>query len=965
MQPAPQRPEAPANRDGARVGQELSRTREAGTRTPRDNVRAGRDGALVGREVEAGRVAQLIAAASAGQGGALVLTGEAGIGKTALLDQAEQVATGFQVVQASGAEFEQEFPYAALHQLCVPILHHADELPDRHREALRVAFGLAAGVPDPFRVGLAALELVAAAARERTLLCLIDDAQWLDTASSRALAFLARRIGAEPIAILIAVRQSAPHHETPLYLSVSREETGVAAGEIPEAGARQPTTGGESVVGEQSALPTLAVTGLSDESARHLLTARSPFALDERVRDRLVAEAGGNPLALLELPLAGGFALPATGSVPNRIEQAFQSRLDGLTRDARLLLTVASAEPTGDPTLVWAAAGRLGVEHAGADAAAVELAEFGTRVRFCHPLARSAVYRAASAQDRRSAHRELAEVTDPVTAPDRRAWHRAQATVTPDAEVADDLQRCAARAQARGGVAAAAAFLQRAAELSPDADRRIDRTLEAAQAYLEAGSGGTAGELLTTVETAGLDGVRHARVELLRGRIAFARPGDGSGPALMAAGARRLSVLNADRARETYLDALEATLAVGRGGGFIPEILAAARSAPPASEPDLLGALLSLAAGQYRVAIPMLAELLHADRRPAWTLRPALATMISTEVWDPLTIAAIAEWLVKQGRESGSPMLLRLGLAQTATDATFTGDVAKALAALAEEAAIADAAGDQPLLYPRLQLSALRGRRDEAHELLAAAERARTADGSGQVTNVHWTTALLNNGLGDYPAALAAGRAATAPDELFLAGIASAELVEAAVRTRELDVAADALESMTERTRASGTEAGRGIAAYARGLVTGVEEHFREAVECLAETPLTPYEGRAHLLYGEWLRRQGRRNDGIEQLRRAHDLLSAAGAEGFARRAADELRASGVGVQPRSERSFDSLTAQEAAVARLVASGATSQEAAVQLFVSKRTVDAHLRNIFRKLGVTSRRQLKDHPALTA
>ncbi|GAB2602037.1 LuxR family transcriptional regulator [Paractinoplanes abujensis] len=896
-----------------------------------ERAHPGGDGSLVGRAAETSRVAELIAAASAGVGGALVLAGEAGIGKTALLDQAEQAATGFQVVRASGAEFEREFPYAVLHQLCLPVLGHADELPERHRESLRVAFGLTAGAPDPFRVGLAALELVAAAARERPLLCVVDDAHWLDPASSRALAFLARRIGADPIAILIAVRQP-----------------------LDAAGA-----------GELDALPALAVGGLSDESARRLLTARSPFVLDERVRDRLVAEAGGNPLALLELPRAGGFALPATGSVPNRIEQAFQERFRGLPGDARLLLTVAGADPTGDPALLWAAARRLGVEGAGADAEAAGLAEFGTRVRFCHPLARSAVYRAASAHDRRAAHRELAAITDPVTAPDRRAWHRAQATVSPDADVADDLQRCAARAQARGGVAAAAAFLHRAAELSPDADRRIDRTLDAAQVYLEAGLGTTARELLMTIETAGLDDFRHARAELLRGRVAFTRPGDGAGPALMAAGARRLAALDAGRSRESYLDALEASLVVGRGGGFIPEILVAARSAPPVPEPDLLSALLSFGAGQHRVAMPMLAGLLHADRRPAWIRRPALATMISTELWDPLTIAAIAEWLVKQGRESGSPTLLRLGLAQTATDATFTGDVAKALAALAEEAAIADAAGDQPLLYPRLQLAALRGRRDETSELLGAAERARTADGSGQVTNVHWITALLGNGLGDYPAALAAGRAATAPDQLFLAGIASAELVEAAVRSREPEVAAHALESLTTRTDASGTEAGRGIAAYARGLVTGVEDHFRAAIECLAETPLIPYRGRAHLLYGEWLRRKGRRNDGIGQLRQAHELLTASGAEGFARRAADELRAAGVGVQQRAERSFDTLTPQESAVARLVAAGATSQEAAVQLFVSKRTVDAHLRNIFRKLGVTSRRQLKDHPVLTA
>ncbi|GIJ46094.1 LuxR family transcriptional regulator [Virgisporangium aliadipatigenens] len=893
--------------------------------------------ALLGREKEFRQVTDVVAAASSGAGGVLVLSGEAGIGKTALLERAARAAAGFQVLRASGAEFEQELPYAALHQLCVPVLRHAGEIPQRHREALRVAFGLTAGTPDPFRVGLAVLELIAAAARDRPLLCVVDDAQWLDAASSKALVFLARRIAADAIAILLAVRAPVP----PL------SSNGPA--------------------GELAALPELVVGALSDESARQLLTARSPVALDERVRDRLVAEANGNPLALLELPRAGGFALPETGSVSNRVEQAFQGRLRDLSAGARLLLTVASADPTGDPALLWPAVRLLGVaaEPASAEAEATGLAEFSTRVRFCHPLARSAVYRAAGAAERRAAHGALAEITDPFTAPDRRAWHRAQATVSPNAEIAADLQRCAARAQARGGMAAAAAFRQRAAELTPEAGERIDRTMDAAEAHLAADDTGAAEALLTTVETADLDDFRRARVELLHGRIAFTRPGDGTGPALMAAAARRLAALDVRRARECYLDALEASLLAGRGGGFVPRILTAARSAPPADSPDMLAALLRLDAGEHRAVAPMLAELLHADRRPMWTRWAGLASMISTELWDPHATAIIAQWLVKAGRESGSPTQLRLGLAQTATDATFTGNIGLALAALAEEGAIADAAGAAPLVYPRLQLAALRGRRAEARSLFEAAGRAVTADGAGQVTNLDWTTAMLHNGLGDYPAALAAARRATAPGRLFLAGVALPELIEAAVRCREDALAAEAMASLTERTEASGTPAGRGIAAYARGLVTGVEDHFREAVERLAETPLVPHRGRAHLLYGEWLRRQGRRRDGVGQLRLAHELLDAAGADSFARRAAEELRACGEGVRQRAEKSFDSLTAQEAAVARLVASGATSNEAAVQLFISKRTVDAHLRNIFRKLGVSSRRQLKGHPAVLA
>jgi DNA-binding CsgD family transcriptional regulator len=877
---------------------------------------------LVGRHSEKRRVDELVDAARAGRGGSLVLSGEAGIGKSALLEHAVHAASGFRVLRASGAEFEQELPYSALHQLCVPILEYLTELPDRHRDALRIAFGLSDGSSQPFQVGLAVLELVTTVSSKQPVLCVIDDAQWLDAASSQAMAFLARRIGADSVAMAL--------------------------------GLRSPST-----AGALNELPWLAVGRLRDQDAKILLTARNPFPLDDRVRDRLIAEANGNPLALLELPRAGGFVLPAASSTPSRIEEGFRARLAGLRADARLLLTVASADPTGDPGLLWPAAVTLGIDVpvASADAAATGLVEFGARTRFCHPLARSAVYRAAEDGVRRAVHGALAEVTDPLTAPDRRAWHRAQASVGPDENVAADLERCASRARSRGGVAAAAAFLERSVALSLDAERRIERTLTAVQAGIEAGATDRAADLLTTVETAALDEFQRARVDLLRGRIAFTRPGDSSGPSLTVSAARRLSKLDPDRARDCFLDALEMSLVVGRAGGVVDEVLTAARAAAPApSAPDLLEALITLAEHGYRTSLPMLRDALHAEGGPLWSRRPALASMISAELWDLDTHFAIAEWLVKAGRESGSPLLLRLAFAQKASAATLAGDLGLALAAAAEEEAIADAAGEPPLVYHRLHLAAMRGRREEAMDLFQTV-------GTGQVTNLHWTTALLHNGLADYPAAMTAARAATEHGDLFLTGAALPELVEAAVKCHEPAVAARALESLTERTQAAGTTLGRGITAYARGLVTGVEDDYREAVECLAEGPLLPYQGRAHLLYGEWLRRKGRRRDCLPQLRAAHELLSTAGAEAFARRAADELRAAGQKVQHRSAQAYEKLTMQQVAVARLVASGATSNEVATQLFISKRTVDAHLRTIFRKLGVTSRRQLKDHPDL--
>ncbi len=865
---------------------------------------------MIGRSRERHRLDELISAAGRGHGGALVLRGEAGIGKSTLLEYAVRGAPGFRTIELSGSEFEKELPYAGLHQLCLPMLGHLDELPDRHRDALRVAFGMAEGAPEPFHIGLAALGLMTAAARTQPLLCLIDDAQWLDAASSAVLPFLARRLVADPIAMLVAVRPGPG--------------AGVPAG-----------------------LPVLTVGGLTDEQAKALLTARSPFPLDDQVRDRLVAEADGNPLALLELPRAGGFEPPGAAPVPDRIEHGFRARLAGLSAPARLLLTVASADPTGDSGLLWAAARHLDLDLgiAGAEASATGLADFGPRTRFCHPLARSAVYRAAPAGQRRAAHGALAAVTDPVMAPDRRAWHRAQAAAGPDDDLAADLERCASRAQSRGGVAAAAAFLERAAALSLNIEHRAERTLAAAEAHFEAGATDVAVKLLQTVP---LNEVQHARADLVLGRVAFVRPNDGSGPVLMAQAARRLSATHPDQARDCYLEALEMSLVVGRGGGVLREVLAAA---PVSSEPDLLTGLRTLVTDGSHAATPMLRTALHQGGDPLWEQRPALAAMVAVELWDLETHATIAAWLVKAGRESGSPRLLQLGLGQTAVDAVVSGDLGRAIAAAAEEAAVADASGAPPLIYHRLHLAAHRG-----HD----AEFARLA--TPQVTNLHATAATLYNGLADYPAALAAARRAT-ENNLFLTGAVLPELVEAAVRTHDHAAATEALASLTEHAEAAGAAAGRGIAAYARGLVTREEKHYQEAVELLAEGRLATYLGRAHLLYGEWLRREGRRRDGRRQLQTAYDLLSRAGADGFARRAANELRATGERVQPRTQSPHEQLSMQETAVARLVAGGATSLEIAGKLFISKRTVDAHLRSIFRKLGLTSRRQLRDHPGL--
>ncbi|WP_107656882.1 AAA family ATPase [Nocardia suismassiliense] len=865
---------------------------------------------LVGRSDETARLLALLQEARESRGGALLLLGEPGIGKSALLDHLAQASSGFLIMRASGAEFETELPYSALHQLCAPVLEHLDALPAPHRTALRIAFGLDTGTPDPFLAGAAALGLLLE--NDRPLLCLIDDAQWLDHASARALAFVARRIGAERVAMVFAARED---------------------------------------VGGLEQLPRVDVEQLSESEARALLVREVPASLDERVRDRILAEARGNPLALLELPrtaglagMAGGFDLPA----PRAAERSFRARLATLSPEVRLLLTVAAAEPVGDPGLLWPAAKLLGVE--GAAAEDVSLVEFGTRVRFIHPLARSAVYQAATAAERRRAHGALAQVSDPVTDPDRVAWHRALASAGPDEEVAVALTRSANRAQARGGVAAAAAFLERAAALTLDPDLRTERVLAAVEAKLSVGDFGVAAELLSTLDS------DDPRVDLLRGRISFARFRGGDQPTdhLLRA-ATRLADRDPVGSRECYVDAIEMSLLTG---GF-DAVIEAARTAPPHPEPPtsadlILDGMIALTVEGHQAAAKLLRPVVADAADAAWTRWPTLGFLLALELWDIDAMRGIATRVTASGREVGSFHMLPIGLAMLATVTAYSGDFGAATAMIAEEEAIAEATGAAPLVYPRIHLAALRGRRAEAEKLFAGV-------GPHMTLSVQYATAVLSNGLADYPAAMRAAERAVATGDLGLAGLALPELVEAAVRCHEPDVARAALATLAER--AGGHPFGLGIQTYAKALVYDDEDSYRLAVSLLDSSTFAVAAGRAHLVYGEWLRRQGRRRDARTELRHAHEVFAALGAEAFAARAAGELRATGEHTRSRSADVSDALTVQEVHIARLVAEGATSKEVAAKLFLSPRTVDAHLRNIFRKLGITSRRQLRDLPDL--
>ena len=912
---------------------------------------------LVGRHAERESVERLLAEARAGRSGSLTVLGEAGIGKTALLEHARQEAarSGFRVESAIGLQSETQFAFGALHQLCTPLLGHLDALPEPQRIALRTAFGEQAGAaPDRFLVGLAVLNLLSEVAEEQPLLCIVDDAHWLDEASAQVVAFVARRVAAERLALLLC--------------------------------ARDPTDDGD--LRSYAGLPELRLDGLGDSDARTLLVAAVRTPLDSEVRDRIVAEARGNPLALLELPgsaqpgqLAGGFELPHALSVPRRIEEMFHQRSRDLPSETQLLLLLAAADPTGDAALLWRAAETLGIEpHAAESAEEAGLLKIDSRVRFRHPLVRSAVYGACSEPDRRRVHGALAAATDPGFDPDRHAWHRARAVLGVDEEAAADLERSAGRARARGGLAAAAAFLQRAVELTPEPAVRARRALDAAETMQEAGASESALELLTLAAAQPLDDLGRARIQLLRARIAFHRTHGSETPGMLLDAARTFAPLDASLSRETYLNALDAAIVLG-GPGHPRDALSvaqAARSAPPPPEPPtpadlLLDGLVTTFTEGYEAGVPGLrraAQALDDDPSPPQVAADPdrcrwlwLGSRAAIALFDDGLAYRLNSRNVRLTRDAGALAALPLALINLCTNYLLEGDFARAEELAAEEVAITKAIGAVPMALTTLTIAAWRGR--SAETIALRASLAGGADGLGTGTAVTWVeyaSAVLHNGLGNYRTAMDAATLACENDELPQSNCALPELVEAAVRADRPAVAAAALDELDSRASASGTAWGRGIAARSRALTsTGpdTEDHYREAIELLGSCRIATHLARTHLVYGEWLRREGRRQDAREQLRVAHELLSGMGAEAFADRAARELRATGEHPRKRSAQPTDALTPHELQIARLVATGATSREVAAQLFLSPRTIEAHLRNIFRKLGITSRRHLKD------
>ncbi|MGX7680749.1 helix-turn-helix transcriptional regulator [Jatrophihabitans sp. DSM 45814] len=876
--------------------------------------------------------------------GVLVLRGEAGCGKTALLRYARDQASGFRILRVAGVQSEMELPYAGLHQLCAPLLDRLERLPPPQRNALEVTFGRLDGpAPDRFLTGLAVLTLLADAADEQRLLCLVDDAQWLDHASVDTLVFAARRLAAEPIVVVLALREGADDRH------------------------------------DLEDLPTLSVSPLSDDDARQLLSSTMPGRLDEQVRQRIIAEARGNPLALLELPrtltsteLAGGFAVPDAHPMSITIERSYLRRLQSLPDDSQLLVLAAAAEPVGDVRLLIRAADALGIDADALRPAQAEgLIDVGAWLRFRHPLIRSTVYQSALPEARRRVHRALAIATDAEIDPDRRAWHLAHAADGPDEDVAAELERSAGRARARGGVAAAAAFLEWAAELSVDSRRRRLRSIDAAEMKLQAGALDRATSLLAVVEAGPDDDLLHARSRLLRGHIAFAANRGNEATSLLLDAARRFESLDTTAAREAYLDALLAGLFCGRlavGPGVV-EVALAARGlpAPASARPAdlLLEGLALLFTEGHAVARPILQKAIEAVRGP--DLAPEekmrwlrLSCTASVELWDDEGWLEDTARYVDIVRYSGALSELPFCLNHRSTALSFAGQLATADGLVDEASTAVEATGTALAPYGALAASAWRGLEERTRSIATTciADVTRRGEGNG-LTVAHWALALMYNGLGRYEDARVEAEISSAfPAELSSSYWGLVELVEAAARTGSVEQAWMAFERLSTGTQSVQSNWALGIEARSRALLTDSEDDYHEAIDRLDRTRLRAELARAHLVYGEWLRRQQRRVQARNQLRMAADMLSDMGIEGFGDRAARELRATGEKVLRRRVQVPGKLTSQEIQVARYAREGLSNPEIGGRLFLSPRTVEWHLGKVFSKLGIASRQELQ-------
>ena len=902
--------------------------------------------ALLGRGVETSALEGVLAAVRDGLSGVLVLRGEAGVGKTSLLDWAARQADEMQVARVAGAEAEMDMGFAGLHQLLIPFLSGFEGLPSPQRQALGSAFGMVDGPPpDRFLVGMAALTVLTDAAAARPVLCLIDDAQWLNQVSIEVLGFVARRLYADRVGMVFAAREGE----------------------------------GRAVV--LAGLPELTVGGLGEEAAQELLATSATAQVDRQVSGRIVADTAGNPLALVELAaeltaaeLSGAEPLDWPLRFEGRLDELYRSRVRALPGGTQTLLLLAAADPTGEPALIWNAARNLRIDPETGQAAGVErLVSWEPRVRFRHPLIRSAVYYAAPAAARRGAHQALAEVTDPEVDPDRRAWHLAEAAAGPDERVAAELERSADRARGRGGWGSGAAFLERAAALTPDEGHQARRMLAAAENRLAAGEAPAARALLSLAAPRLADAPARARARRLEGQSLYAAGQMPEATSVLLDAARMFQPSETRLARDTLLDAFVA--AQFSGGAWMAEFLGAVRSAPKVADSRATLADLLLdgfaAVGERRYADG--AALLRQAIVPLAAGRPipddALPQLMAVGqaaglLYDDSARYQMEErWVAElRGRGAIAALLTAIGIQLSVQ--VQEGRFADAEATLAEGRALSEATGYRAILgaYTWQELWALARQGREADTRQLAARMLREYAGPGkryEVLRVHGALATLELGLGDYAAAVHHALEAL-PRENILGFAAFADVVEAGTRCGERDTAASALEAFTPWALASGTDLALGLLARSRALLADddqAEADYRLALDHLQRCRLVPELARAHQVYGEWLRRQRRRRDARDQLRRAFEMFDGMSMTAFAGRARAELRATGERARPRSLGTPEVLTAQEAQIARLAAERLSNREIAGQLFISARTVEYHLHKVFRKLGVTSRAQL--------
>ncbi len=902
---------------------------------------------LIGREREARQLAELVDGFRAGRSRTLLLRGEPGIGKTALLDEVALLANGCTILRAAGVQAEMELAFAGLHQLLTPILGQLDDLPAPQREALSVAFGISGGpTPDRFFIALAVLNMLASASGQAPVLCLIDDEQWLDRTSAKILSFVARRLEADPVALIFASRTKSD---------------------------------------DLSGIPEMLVERLTAPHAEAVLDTALSGPIDPQVRAQIVHEADGNPLALLELPravdpseLAGGYGFPRAIALSGRIEESFAQRLEALPKPSRRILQLAAADPVGDPALIWRAATLLDL---GVDAVRIAtesgLIEFGARIQFRHPLARSAAYRSAPQSQRHIIHDALARATDSSRDPDRHAWHRAQACALPDEDVAAELERSAWRAYGRGGFAAAAAFLESAAALTPAPPQRAQRLMAAAGAKRDAGALDAALGLVVAAVALPHDEEQAASLTRLRGQIAQDQLRAVDAVQLLQTSARQFSSLRAPKARVTQLEALDAAVWVGelQGPNGLRSVASAALEAPsaegsPRTEDMLLDAVAARVIEGHMASAPkfrtVIARVLESDGDARtdmdwlWLLRSKMSAMLAPEVWDFDSWHALALRQSQSAREIGALLYLQFAATYLAWTFMQRGDISAAEMLCNEDRLLAEATGNAPLFYMSLLLAAWRGQETEISDLCEREIESLTTAKLGRVAAfVCYAKSVLSNGLGQHEDALIYARRVFDADHIGLGAFAVTELIEAAAHTGDTATLRAALGWMTDRASSCPTNWALGIEARLHALLSEDADYWhRRSIEHLSRAGLRIEAGRAHLLYGEWLRRAGRRVDARLQLRTAHEILGSMGVAGFADRARRELLATGEKARKRSvETAAGALTSQELHVALLARDGLSNIEIGTRLFISPRTAQYHLGKVFAKLGIHSRGEL--------